>query len=105
MLEEARDLADYIVIDSPPVNEVSDGLPLAAAADDVLIVTRLGRTRLDKLRELGELLDENSIVPSGFVLIGVHRPSDGDDHYARPTGTRRRDGQQLTPGEPIQSQK
>jgi succinoglycan biosynthesis transport protein ExoP len=90
MIEEARSLADYVVIDSPPLNEVVDGLPLATAADDVLIVARLGRTRLDKLRELGELLDENGVVPSGFILIGGRIPARGANHYASTTAPRRR---------------
>jgi succinoglycan biosynthesis transport protein ExoP len=104
MIAEAKTLADYVVIDSPPLNEVVDGLPLATAADDVLIVARLGRTRLDNLRELGELLDENGVVPSGFILIGVGTPNNGSDHYARTTGPRRREAG-LPAGESIQNQR
>jgi capsular exopolysaccharide synthesis family protein len=104
MVEEAKSIADYVVIDSPPLNEVIDGLPLASAADDVLIVTRLGRTRLDKLHELGELLDENGIVPSGFVLIGVRTPTKGADHYARTSGPRRRSGGK-SPAEPLSNRR
>ncbi len=89
MIRNLRAAADYVVVDSPPLNEVVDAFPLAAAADDVLITARLGRTRLDKLHELGELLDENGIVPTGFVLIGSRRPSSSQDHYARTTPTRR----------------
>ncbi len=89
MIRQLRSMADYVVVDSPPLNEVVDAFPLAAAADDVLITARLGRTRLDKLHELGELLDENEIVPTGFVLIGARRPSSGQDHYARTVPVRR----------------
>jgi succinoglycan biosynthesis transport protein ExoP len=104
MIEEAKVLADYVVIDSPPLSEVVDGLPLATVADDVLIVTRLGRTRLDRLHELGELLDENGVVPSGFVLIGVRSPSKGTDHYARTSGPRYREGSTVS-GQPLQSRR
>jgi capsular exopolysaccharide synthesis family protein len=89
MMRELRTMADYVVVDSPPLNEVVDAFPLAAAADDVLITARLGRTRLDKLHELGELLDENEIVPTGFVLIGARRPASSQDHYARTVPVRR----------------
>jgi capsular exopolysaccharide synthesis family protein len=82
LLAEARAVADYVVIDSPPVSEVIDGLPLAAEADDVLLVVKLGRSRLDRLQVLGELLAESGIVPAGFVLIGVPAPTKSDDHYA-----------------------
>lgn len=90
MIVDLRSMADYVVIDSPPLNEVVDALPLALAADDVVITARLGRTRLDKLHELGELLEENEITPAGFVLIGAPRPSNSQDHYARTTAPRRR---------------
>jgi tyrosine-protein kinase len=81
MLEEARRLADYVIIDSPPLNEVVDALPLARQADDVLIVVRLGQTRLDKLQVLGELLAENGVRPTGFALVGTARPSRSEYHY------------------------
>ena len=63
MIANAREIADYVIVDSPPINEVVDALPLAIAADDVLLVVRLGRSRMDKLRELGELLAENNVSP------------------------------------------
>ena len=81
MIEEARGMADYVIIDSPPLNDVVDGLPLAVLADDVLIVVKLGTTRLDKLAQLGELLGENGVRPVGFAVIGVPRPKRRDYHY------------------------
>jgi capsular exopolysaccharide synthesis family protein len=81
MLEQARGIADYVIIDSPPLNEVVDALPLARNADDVLIVLRLGQSRLDKLRVLGELLAENGVRPVGFALVGTARPSRAEYHY------------------------
>jgi capsular exopolysaccharide synthesis family protein len=89
LIEQARQLADYVIIDSPPINEVVDALPLAVAADETLLVVRLGRSRIDKLHELGELLAENNVRPSGFIVIGVHRPRSYTYHYAnQPRGKR-----------------
>jgi capsular exopolysaccharide synthesis family protein len=82
MISSAREIADYVIVDSPPINEVVDALPLAIAADDVLLVVRLGRSRMDKLRELGELLAENSVSPTGFIIVGTQRPAKGQYHYA-----------------------
>jgi len=87
MVEDARRLADYVVIDSPPLNEVVDALPLARSADDVLIVIRLGKTRLERLAQLGELLAENGVRPVGFAVVGVPRPSRGEYHYYLGAGT------------------
>lgn len=80
MIKEARQLADFVVIDSPPLNEVVDALPLARQADDVLIVVRLGTTRLDRLNQLAELLAESGITPIGIAVIGTDRPG-GDSYY------------------------
>ncbi|MEK6277126.1 MAG: Wzz/FepE/Etk N-terminal domain-containing protein [Actinomycetota bacterium] len=81
LLEEARGMTDYVIIDSPPLNEVVDALPLARQADDVLIVARIGTTRLDKLARLGELLAESGVRPVGFTVVGTERPRRGEYHY------------------------
>jgi succinoglycan biosynthesis transport protein ExoP len=99
MIDTAREVADFVIIDSPPINEVVDALPLAMAADDVLLVVRLGRSRMDKLRELGELLAENAVAPTGFIVIGTKRPAKGQYHYANRTSGR----DELTSGARLES--
>lgn len=89
MLRSARSLADFVVIDSPPLSQIVDALPLAQTANQVLIVARLGTSRINPLTELGELLLHNGIRPLGVVLVDVERPSrsSGDYYYgasARP---------------------
>lgn len=95
LLEEAERLADYVVIDSPPLTEVIDALPLASQVDDIVLVVRLGSSNLSQLQRLGDLLAQNAITPSGFVLVGVgsseestyyvaaRRERAADDAYAR----------------------
>jgi tyrosine-protein kinase len=75
LLAAAREMADYVILDSPPLADVIDALPLAEEADEVLVVARIGRTHLKKLAHLAELLAENRIKPTGFVLVGTPRPS------------------------------
>jgi capsular exopolysaccharide synthesis family protein len=87
MIEDARRMADFVIVDSAPLNEVVDALPLALQADEVLIVVRLGVTRLDKLSQLAELLAENGVRPVGFAVVGVPRPRRSEYHYfAEPDG-------------------
>jgi receptor protein-tyrosine kinase len=81
MIRDARRLADFVIIDSPPLNEVIDALPLARQADDVLMVARIGKTRLDKLGQLADLLAESGITPIGFAVIGTPRPSRREYRY------------------------
>ncbi len=73
LIEDAKRLAEYVIIDSPPLTAVIDTLPLALRVDDVIVVCRLERTRLDNLRQLAELLATNQVKPLGFALIGTPR--------------------------------
>jgi Mrp family chromosome partitioning ATPase/capsular polysaccharide biosynthesis protein len=81
LVEEAKRIADFVIIDSPPLTDVVDALPLASYVDHVLIVTRLGHTRLGNLSRLGELLSEVSVKPVGFVVVGTSRPSRNEYLY------------------------
>ncbi|MGH2957308.1 MAG: Wzz/FepE/Etk N-terminal domain-containing protein [Solirubrobacterales bacterium] len=81
LIDDARALADFVIVDSPPLTEVVDALPLARKCDDVLIVTRLGKTRLDRIARLGELLADNGIAPVGFAVIGVPPPGRSEYRY------------------------
>lgn len=73
LVTEAKRLADFVVVDSPPLATVVDALPLARSADEIVLVVRLGSSRLDRIQELAELLADSGIRPTGFVLIGVAR--------------------------------
>lgn len=82
MVDDARSLADYVIIDSPPLTEVIDALPLATRADDVLIVVRIDKTNLVRLKQLGDLLASNDITPAGFALVGAPRTGgEGESGY------------------------
>jgi non-specific protein-tyrosine kinase len=81
LVREAKGWAEFVVIDSPPLTAVIDALPLAREADNVVIVTRPGITRLDKLHELAELLNSNGITPLGFALIGAPQSETGYAYY------------------------
>jgi polysaccharide biosynthesis transport protein len=83
LVAEAKRLADYVIVDSPPLSEVIDALPLAQQVDEVLVVVRLGRTQLTKLQNLGELLATHDIEPVGFAVVGV--PPQGEGYYYTPS--------------------
>jgi capsular exopolysaccharide synthesis family protein len=77
VIDEAGKIADYVIVDSPPLTQVIDALPLAAHVDDVLIVVRLGHSRLNHIKELGELLAGTGVTPAGVAIIGVPRRDRG----------------------------
>lgn len=115
LIEDAKALADFVVIDSPPLTAVIDALPLAQFADEVLIVARLGRSKMSKIMELADLLAQYGAAASGFVIVGEapRRLGGGyyyaagnemDGHSRRGTGLRRPSfsGSAETPLEPVQ---
>ncbi len=74
LLSAAQQLADYVVIDSPPLAEIIDALEFARQADQVLLVARLGQTHMARLRRLGALLARTGVQPVGIALIGTEPP-------------------------------
>jgi len=70
LLDEARRIADYVVIDSPPLTSVIDALPVVNEVDAVVIVARLGVSPLVRLSRLRELLVGQDAPVAGVVLIG-----------------------------------
>ena len=74
LLEEASAFADWVVVDLPPLNAAPDALPLAKAATDLLLTTRLRHINLRELGQLAELLQ-----PAGIGADGLRR----DRHQPR----------------------
>jgi Mrp family chromosome partitioning ATPase len=72
LLLQAQRLADWVIVDSPPLNHVAETLALAQAVDDLLVVVRIGKTNLRDLSELSEMLAQQDITPAGFVVLGGH---------------------------------
>ena len=81
LIDDAEKLADYVIVDSPPLTAVIDALPLARRVDQVLLVARLGTSRLHAVKELGELLASNGVKPVGFALLSVPRGSTTAYYY------------------------
>jgi capsular exopolysaccharide synthesis family protein len=79
LIEDAAPHFDWIVVDSSPVNLVSDGVNLARACDGVLMVAREGITKYEAAqRALAELKAAKIL---GFVLNAVHNPSIAGGYY------------------------
>jgi Mrp family chromosome partitioning ATPase len=70
-----------VIIDSPPLTDVIDALPLARRAEALLIVVRLGKSRIPRIKRLAELLESNDIRPVGAAILGVPRESRRSGYY------------------------
>ncbi len=98
LVEKAKTLAEYVIVDAPPVTEVSDALPLSKHVDDVLIVARLGHSRADRLTNLGEILARQNVRPTGLVIVGDEFSQRGGyylESSAKSRGLRKRSREQV----------
>jgi polysaccharide biosynthesis transport protein len=68
---------DVVLVDSPPLLQVSDALELTARVDGIVLVTRLNVIDQRMLGELSRLLDKSPAATLGFVLTDA----DADEGY------------------------
>ena len=68
LIEEASTQFDKIVIDTPPVNAVSDALSLMHLADTVCVTARAGKTSSKAILRAIEVLRRSNCHPSGVIL-------------------------------------
>ncbi len=72
---------DYVIVDTPPVNMVSDPLTISQMVDGVVVVARHGRTNRTELRQTLEVLRRLNAPVLGLVLNGVHGSSSYSASY------------------------
>jgi Mrp family chromosome partitioning ATPase/capsular polysaccharide biosynthesis protein len=80
LVAQARDVADYVVVDTAPLGRVSDALRLGGVTDDVLVVVRPGNTDRKELGVARELLEHMAVRPLGLIVVG-DTAAGGDGYY------------------------
>lgn len=70
LLEEAGELADYVVVDTPPLGEISDALRITSLVDEIILVVYPGKTNRANFEIMRELLDRSGDRPTGLLVIG-----------------------------------
>lgn len=71
LIEEMSKHYDYILVDTPPVNVVSDACVVANLLDGVLLLVRKDRSRKDDVKRSVDSLRLTGAKILGFVLNGV----------------------------------
>ena len=79
ILEEVRDLFDYVIIDAPPLGLFTDATVLINLADGALLVVRSGRTRYALVDRLLATLPRSRML--GVVLNRNHEQLTESDYY------------------------
>jgi capsular exopolysaccharide synthesis family protein len=71
LLEEARSLADVVIVDTAPILSASVTRELVSMADVVVLTCRAGRTASPAAQRCAELLERLGAPTLGVVLVGV----------------------------------
>lgn len=82
VLQEAAELADYVLIDTAPLGEVGDALPIIEFVDDVLLVGRPGSTDRRAIDTMAGLFERSGVRPLGWVVAGVE--TSPSSYYEKP---------------------
>lgn len=96
-LRAARKMADFVLVDSPPLLVANDAVDLARYADGVLLVAHAGKTTIEAAEQSAEILGRLEIPPVGVVMVASEEASSASRYYAsryyaepERTGPRRR---------------
>lgn len=75
LIQRCRGMFTHIVIDSPPILTITDGIVLAPQADAVLLVVRYGRASKHSVRRAHDLMQRAAIRMGGTVINAVDSSS------------------------------
>lgn len=88
LLEEARSLADVVIVDTAPLLSASVTRELVSMADVVVLTCRAGRTASPAAQRCAELLERLGAPTLGVVLVGVPT-GPFTDYYGAPASNGR----------------
>ena len=81
LIVELRAQFDFILIDSPPIQSVTDSLVLSKVADGMMIVVRYGKTTYEQLNAGIKKLNDVKAPLSGFILNCMKRKDNRGYYY------------------------
>lgn len=73
MLDQAKQMFDVIVVDTPPINLVADTDLILPLADFSLYVLHYGRHSMEQIKEALNKVDRLSVAPKAFVMNHCER--------------------------------
>ena len=81
LLAEMDEAFDFVLLDSPPVQSVTDSLALASAASGTIVVVHYGKTTYDMLAGGMKKLNDVNAQVLGFVINGLKATEAGSGYY------------------------
>lgn len=81
LMTEALKTYDFVLLDSPPVQRVTDSLTLSTLVDGTLLITRAGKTTYDMLESGLKKMHEVRAHVLGIVLNGIIKRKKDSGYY------------------------
>ena len=81
LVDEMQERYDFVLLDSPPVQSVTDSLTLSSLVDGTVLVVRAGKITYDTLDNGMKKMREVNAHLLGFVLNGFKKSSGGSSYY------------------------
>jgi Mrp family chromosome partitioning ATPase len=82
LMRAARRLADFVLVDAPPLLIANDAVEMARHADGVLLVARAGTTPMEAAERSAEMLERLEIPVIGTVLVASESAATVSRYYA-----------------------
>ena len=82
-LDDVSNDFDYIIIDTPPINIVSDALPIIRESDGVVLVVRYNQSTHPEVEKAIAALEFIDAKILGFVVNFVETKSGGKYNYGK----------------------
>lgn len=101
LLDESRQMADVVLVDSAPLLEASDVFDLLPIVDAVLIVARVGRLTQAQGNRVADLLSRFRVPVGGAVLVGVSGKRREGPGYGQGYGNNRKQSRKGWRGAPV----
>lgn len=92
IVEDLRDRYEVVIVDSAPLIQVADTIPLARKTDGVLVVTRVGLTGIERAENVRRQIADLGGRILGVVANGDRRGQGYQYQKSRTRATRRRRG-------------
>lgn len=80
-INDLQEIYDYVIVDTPPIKRINDGLMLSTKCDGVVYVVRAGKTKKDDIIEGYRELERVNANVIGSVLNGVCDSKDSYYYY------------------------
>jgi capsular exopolysaccharide synthesis family protein len=77
LLDDFASHFDFVIVDLPPVNSVSDPLAASKHVDGMIVVVRHGHTRRKDIAEAIRQLEQVNAKIFGFVYNGIYKTKPG----------------------------